>query len=168
VKLKKDFFERDALVVAKDLLGKKIVRILPDGKIIEDIITETEAYRGEDDLACHASKGKTERTKAMYRPGGVVYVYLIYGTYWLLNVVTSKKNIPQAVLIRSLKNVEGPGRTGRFLQLDKSFYGEDLLISSRIFLEDTGLKNFRISRLSRIGVNYAGTWAKKKWRFKMI
>jgi DNA-3-methyladenine glycosylase len=166
MRLVSDFLKRDVLKVAPDLLGKKIKRVLADGNIIEDIITETEAYRGEEDLACHASKGRTTRTEVMYNAGGVLYVYLIYGMYWLINVVTGNKDDPQAVLLRSLKNTEGPGRVGRFLELDSSFYGEDLRTSSRIWIEDVGITRFDVKELPRVGVGYAGEWSMKPWRFK--
>ena len=87
-RLKRDFFSRDVLEVAPELLGKNLVRKV-EGQIEKYLITEVEAYRGEKDLACHASKGRTPRTEIMYHNGGLVYVYLIYGMYWMLNIVTS-------------------------------------------------------------------------------
>lgn len=167
-RLKKEFFQRDVLVVAPQLLGKKLVRMVSENEIIEDIITETEAYGGEEDLASHARFGKTKRNTLMYEGGGVVYVYLIYGMYCMLNIITSTKNKPQGVLIRSLKNTEGSGRVGRVLKLDKSFYGEDLCKSSRIWIEDSNYRNFKIEERTRVGVDYAGEWAKKKWRFVLV
>lgn len=126
-----DFFTQDALVVAEKLIGQFLVRQYPNGELKRLMITETEAYRGEEDLACHASKGRTKRTEVMYHSGGKVYVYLIYGVYWLLNIVTGKESRPQAVLIRGTAEVSGPGRVGRFLKLDSSFCGEDLTTSQR-------------------------------------
>lgn len=159
-----DFFSGDALDVAPLLVGKIVVRRFDDGSLQRYRITETEAYRGEEDLACHASKGRTARTEVMYHRGGKVYVYLIYGIYWMLNFVTSQENYPAAVLIRSLEGIGGPGRVGKALQLNRSFYGEDLTLSNRIWVEDDGFKPVIVAN-ARIGVDYAGEWALKKWRF---
>ncbi len=165
MRLPKTYFTNDVLKIAPDLLGKKLVRIFKDGSRKEYLITETEAYRGEEDLACHASKGRTTRTEVMYQEGGVIYVYLIYGMYWLLNIVTGESNDPQAVLIRGLKKLNGPGRVGTQLQLDKSFYGEDLTQSKRIWIE-TGIGVVRYTADKRVGVDYAGEeWANKLWHF---
>ncbi len=163
-RLLSDFFERDVLQVAPDLIGKYIVRQI-DGKRYAYRITETEAYRGEEDLACHASKGRTPRTEVMYGRGGLVYVYLIYGMYQLLNFVTATENVPQAVLIRGVEAVEGPGRVGRLLQVNKDFYGEDLTTSNRLWVEDRGEPKPKIKTGKRVGVDYAGKWANKPWRF---
>jgi len=160
-----DFYRRDVLQVAPDLLGKKLVRKIDDGSAQQFIITEVEAYRGMEDRACHASKGRTARTEVMFHEGGVVYVYLIYGMYWMLNIVTGKEGDASAVLIRGLVGISGPGRVGRALQLDKSFYGEDLTTSERIWIEDTDLKPEYITT-PRIGIDYAGEpWISKPWRF---
>ncbi len=160
-----DFFLRDVLEVAPDLIGKKIVRQFDDGRIEHYRITETEAYRGMEDRACHASKGRTPRTEAMFLEGGIVYVYLIYGMYWLLNLVTGEEGNASAVLIRSIEGSPGPGRVGRKLKLDKTFYGEDLISSTRIWLED-GETIHEIRTSKRIGIDYAGEeWAGKLWRF---
>ncbi|MFA9389314.1 MAG: DNA-3-methyladenine glycosylase [Prolixibacteraceae bacterium] len=163
-RIKKALFEQDVLELAPRLIGKLIVRKYDDGVIEKFRITETEAYRGEEDLACHASKGRTPRTEVMYHQGGNVYVYLIYGKYWMLNFVTNATDYPAAVLIRGVEEVSGPGRLGSRLKLDKTFYGEDLENSSRIWLEDDGCRP-SYSRFRRIGVDYAGEWAKKDWRF---
>ncbi len=173
MRLRGSFFQRDVLDVAPDLLGMILVRQFKDGNEKKYLITQTEAYRGEEDLACHASKGKTQRTKVMYEIGGLVYVYLIYGMYWMLNFVCSKRDEPQAVLIRALAQIDGPGRIGKILQLDKSFYGENLEKSERIWVEPSfakateGQGNVNVIRLPRVGVEYAGEWSKKLWRFKM-
>jgi DNA-3-methyladenine glycosylase len=163
--LDKSFFLRDVLEVAPGLIGKIIVRKFGDGTIKRYCITETEAYRGEEDLACHACKGRTTRTEIMYHEGGKVYVYFIYGMYWMLNLVTGEEGNPCAVLIRGIEGFNGPGRIGRELQLDKTFYGEKLESSSRLWIEDDGIdSNFETSE--RIGVNYAGpVWSIKPWRF---
>ncbi|MFH2094602.1 MAG: DNA-3-methyladenine glycosylase [Bacteroidota bacterium] len=161
------FYQQDVLNAAPLLLGMRIVRRFDDGTEKSYIITETEAYRGEEDLACHACKGRTARTEVMYHEGGKIYVYLIYGMYWMLNVVTGTEENPQAVLIRGIEGFGGPGKLGRELQLDKSFYGENLLSSKRIWIEDTGLKP-KYSTHPRINIEYAGKpWTTKKWRFMM-
>jgi DNA-3-methyladenine glycosylase len=164
-RLTKDFFRQDAVTLAKKLLGKKLVRSWPDGTQSKFIITETEAYLGEEDLACHASKGRTPRTEIMYADGGVLYVYIIYGMYWMLNIVSGKTNHPEAVLIRALSAINGPGRVGKALQLDKSFYGECLTNSGRLWLEDApDITTF--TSAPRIGIDYAGDiWKNIPWRF---
>ena len=165
MKLSLDFYRLDAVTVAEKLLGKILVRQFDDGTIARYRITETEAYFGEEDKACHASKGRTKRTEIMYADGGVVYVYLIYGIYWLLNVVTGTENSPQAVLIRGIDNIIGSGRVGRELKIDCSFYGENLLASKRMWIENAPeIENFTTN--TRIGIDYAGeVWKNKLWRF---
>jgi DNA-3-methyladenine glycosylase len=168
-RLPKDFFTRDVLEVAPELLGKYIVRKFDDGRQEKFLIIEVEAYRGEKDLACHASKGRTPRTEIMYHEGGKIYVYLIYGMYWMLNIVTSVKGIPQAILIRGIEGFNGPGKLTKKIFIDKSFYGEDLFLSQRLWIE-TNLNycgtNYKIA--PRIGIDYAGEIYKNKpWRFTL-
>lgn len=168
MKLRQSFFEADVLELAPALLGKIICRRMPDGKVLHGRITETEAYNGTSDLACHASKGRTSRTEVMYGAGGNIYVYLIYGMYWMLNIVSGGKDSPQAVLIRGVEQISGPGRVGRLLALDKSFYGESLITSDRIWLEDDG-SEVSYQTTPRIGINYAGEpWISMPWRFIII
>lgn len=169
MRLPRDFFSRDVLAVAPELIGKILVRRFDDGHELRLTINEVEAYRGEEDLGCHASKGRTPRTEVMYHKGGLVYVYLIYGMYWLLNFTTSTEGHPQAVLIRATTEIKGPGRIGRALELDKSFYGEDLIVSEKLWIESnpTDQKKPIIITSPRIGIDYAGKhWAGKHWRFK--
>jgi len=163
----RSFFTRDVLEVAPDLIGKILVRKFDDGSINKFLITEVEAYRGQEDLACHASKGRTPRTEIMYHEGGKIYVYLIYGMYWMLNFVTAKKDTPQAVLIRGVEGYDGPGKLTRNLHIDKSFYGEDLISSKRLWLETAErLPKSKILTTPRIGIDYAGEIYKNKpWRF---
>ena len=162
------FFQRNVLEVAPELIGKTLVRKFDDKTIFRYKITETEAYSGDGDLACHASKGKTPRTEVMFREGGLVYVYFIYGMYWMLNFVTGKNEEASAVLIRGLEGVSGPGKVGKELQLDKSFYGENLETSERIWVEDDNFYS-EIVATPRIGINYAGEpWISKPWRFSTI
>lgn len=159
------FFKREVTQVAPEMLGKILVREFDDGSVQKYNITEVEAYRGRDDKACHANKGKTARTEIMFRKGGLVYVYLIYGIYWLLNIVTGEGNDASAVLIRGVDNILGPGRVGKALQLDKTFYGEDMFTSTRIWIENSKLKP-RIKAVPRVGIDYAGEpWVSIPWRF---
>ncbi len=165
MRLSKEFFSQDVLKVAPALLGMDLVRRYPDNTISRYTILETEAYRGETDLACHASKGKTKRTRIMYEPGGYVYMYLIYGMYWMLNIVTGEVDEPQAVLIRGIKGFDGPGKLTRSLALNGSFYGADLEKDDQIWVENTGI-SLPFTTGARIGVAYAGEeWAAKPWRF---
>ncbi len=165
--LSRKFFARPTLIVAKELLGKFLVRKI-GRKIIRAMITETEAYCGPKDLACHASKGRTGRTEVMFGPAGHTYVYLIYGMYHCLNIVTEKENYPAAVLIRAVdaNGVNGPGKLCRFLKIDKALNGEDLIKGKRLWIEDgKKLKPAQISRAKRIGIDYAGPYKHKPWRF---
>lgn len=165
-RLTKSFFSRDVLEVAPELLGKILVRKFSDGSVGRYRINEIEIYRGEEDLGCHASKGRTQRTEVMYHNGGRIYVYIIYGMYWLLNFVTGSEGAPQAILIRSIEGFDGPGKIGRELQLDKSFYGEDLSTSNRIWVESDGYIA-EYSQFPRIGIDYAGEhWGNIRWRLK--
>ncbi len=163
------FFHHDVLTVAPGLLGKLVVRRFDSGRTESFIITEVEAYRGGEDKACHANKGKTPRTEVMFREGGVVYVYLVYGIHWMLNIVTGPEGDSSAVLIRGVKGINGPGRVGKTLQLDKSFYGENLAESNRIWIEnpDTPLKTLvDYTTMPRVGIDYAGEpWVSKPWRY---
>ncbi|HLN72434.1 MAG: DNA-3-methyladenine glycosylase [Methylococcaceae bacterium] len=164
-RLSLNFFLQGALEMAPQLLGKILVRQYEDGRIERYRINETEAYCGIEDLASHASKGRTSRTDVMFEQGGTVYVYLIYGMYWMLNIVAGKEHTPEAVLIRGVEGVVGPGRVGRLLKLDRTFYGEDLATSSRIWIEK-GEPVLDIKTSKRVGVDYAGPdWAEKPWRF---
>lgn len=159
------FFTEDVLRVAPGLLGKYLTVRQSDGSLLRYIITETEAYKGTDDKACHASKGETRRNSVMFQRGGFVYVYLIYGMYWMFNVVTGSEKDPQAVLIRGVEGFDGPGKLTRALGIDGSFYGEDLVSSERIWIEE-GINDFRFTSLPRVGIDYAGEpWISMPWRF---
>jgi len=167
-KLTSTFYKQDAVTVAEKLLGKMLVRQWEDGTSTRYVITETEAYLGEEDKACHASKGRTKRTEVLYSEGGCVYVYLIYGMYWMLNVVTGTENNPQAVLIRGIDAITGSGKVGRELKMDKSYYKENLTLSTRIWMEDAAdITTFRTA--PRVGIDYAGDeWKDKPWRFILV
>lgn len=162
------FRSHDALFIAEDLLGKLLVRDFGNGHIMRWQIVETETYLGHNDLASHASKGRTPRTEIMFSEGGVVYAYLIYGIHWLLNIVTGPGDHPEAVLIRGVKNCIGPGRVGKLIKLDRSFYGENLESSKRIWIEDQKTTG-KILTSPRIGIDYAGEiWRNKLWRFELV
>jgi DNA-3-methyladenine glycosylase len=184
MRLSKSFFNRDTNIVAQELLGKVIV-VKNSSKETRAIITETEAYHGFEDRASHASRKKTERNKIMFDKAGLVYVYLIYGMHHCLNVVTMPKNYPAAVLIRAVSPelntkylihntcINGPGRVTKYLGIDKTFYGEDLSVSKRIWIESVGAGSSRpnkacdIIKSKRIGVDYAGECADWLWNYKI-
>lgn len=160
--------------MAHDLLGKKIIRLLPSGKKVEGIITETEAYVGVEDRASHSFNGRrTKRNEVMYGKPGLIYVYFTYGMHWLMNFVVSQEGDPQAVLIRGIKGVSGPARVTKYFQVGRDFYGEDaasggdLAKSKRIWVEDIGIRyeENRISKSPRVGVDCAEEWKDKKLRF---
>lgn len=166
-RFKRDFYSQDVLEVAPRLLGQHLVKSNADGSFTSYVITETEAYRGGEDLACHASKGMTPRTRVMFGEGGHIYMYLIYGMHWMMNVVTGPEGVPQAVLFRGLREASGPGRLTRLLGVDRSFYGVDLVGSGQIWIEESG-NSPAYSTGPRIGVEYAGEpWKDMPWRFLM-
>ena len=164
--LPENFFNQDVKDVAQELLGKTLCVRQNLGTIIKDIISETEAYDGENDLACHASKGKTPRTSIMYEQGGVCYVYLCYGMHWMLNFVTGSPEYPAAVLIRGSLGVNGPGRLTKHFGIDGSFNKKCISKSSLIWVESSDIQTSKIHSGPRIGVNYAGpVWSKVPYRF---
>lgn len=213
-KLPRSFYTRPTLAVAKDLLGKFVVRKWRGKKIVGKIV-ETEAYIGPRDKAAHSYNWRrTKRNEAEYLVGGHIYIYLIYGMYWQFNISTSFEGRPECVLIRALEPVDasfpqtrgglrrdaddikqhllfnfppqlrreelgvlskpklkvipnGPGKLCQYLKIDKSFYGEDLVKSKKIWLMDGGhkIKKSGIISAKRIGIDYAQEWARKPWRF---
>ena len=163
--LESEFFHRDVLEVAPDLVGKLIVRRFSDGTEIRERITETEAYRGEEDKACHASKGRTKRNEMLYRESGIIYIYLCYGMHWLMNVVTGEKEQPQGVLIRCGEVHKGPAKLTKYLCVDGSFNGADICGNGSLWIEDDGFRPV-IDRKKRVGIDYAGDyWKNIEWRF---
>lgn len=163
--LPKSYFEQPATSLAPDLIGKILCRRTENG-IIRSRITETECYFGEEDTACHASRGKTERTRVMYESGGITYVYLCYGMHAMLNIVTGPDGHPEAVLIRGIEDAVGPGRTTKFLHITTSDNGLPLAESSGIWIEDDREKQPKITRTPRIGIDYASkNDRERKWRF---
>ena len=215
-KLTRDFFSRNTRVVARELLGKFLVRPvkLPGGNlgILRGMITETEAYCGPNDLASHASRlrrgsggqarGRTPRAEVMFGNPGLIYIYLIYGMYHCLNIVTEKEGYPAAVLIRgvtiaqsakrkaqknssklknsknivqtthhSLKNTDlnGPGRVCRYFQIDRGLNRKDIVKGNELWVEDAGvvIRPNKIKSAPRIGIDYAGKYKDKKWRYRI-
>lgn len=164
--LGKSFFERDTLVVARELLGKYLVHKIK-GKEIASMITEVEAYDGFDDKASHAYKGKTKRNEVMFGEAGRWYVYLVYGMYEMLNIVTGAQGYPSAVLIRGTEQTEGPGRLTKLLHIPRTYNGMCATRKNMLWIEDRGvvIPKQEIKRTARVGVDYAGVWAKKKYRF---
>lgn len=163
----KDFFRRDVLCVAPDLTGRVLVRRLDDGTLLRLRITETEAYRGEADTACHACHGRTKRTETLYLDGGTIYVYLCYGIHWMLNIVTGSIDEPQAVLIRACADgANGPGKLTKRLQIDKRFNTLDITTSPELWIEDDGAR-FALETDTRVGIGYAAPEDQARlWRWK--
>ncbi|MBU1146249.1 DNA-3-methyladenine glycosylase [Patescibacteria group bacterium] len=184
-KIKKNFYNRNTIKVAQEILGKFLVRKIGK-KIIAGKIVETEAYVGPSDLASHASRGKTARTEPMFGPPGHAYVYLVYGLNYCFNIVTEKENYPAAVLIRAIEPTDGidlikkfrknqkiifnltngPGKLCQALKIDKSLNNSDIS-KNILWVEDRGLKikPSEIVAAKRIGVDYAGQYKNKPWRF---
>ena len=161
-RLSYEFFRRPCVEVARDLVGKILVH---NGKRLR--ISETEAYCGESDTACHASRGRTGRTEVMYREAGTVYVYLCYGMHWMLNIVTGEKEQPEAVLIRACTEAPGPGRLTKALGITGSVNRSSVLTSPALWIEDDGLR-CRIIPDKRVGIGYASREDQDRlWRFKM-
>jgi DNA-3-methyladenine glycosylase len=170
-KLPRSFYARETLLVARELLGMHLVHEGKSGRQVGRIV-ETEAYKGPQDLAAHSSRGRTQRTQIMFGPPGHAYVYLIYGFWNCLNVVTAAEGVPHAVLIRAVEPIagvsestHGPGLLCRALHIDRALNGADLLGDTLWVEKPERYRAPRVTRSSRIGVNYAGDWAKKPWRF---
>ena len=192
--LEPSWFARPTCVVAADLIGKVLCRELTDSdgqqKILRMRISETEAYIGEGDAACHAHAGtRTPRTEIMYHVGGVFYVYLTYGIHHMLNLVSGPTESPEAVLIRAgfliegsarlmneqlldvnrqlnhIKQLAGPGKLTKGLQIDRTLYGEPITPASKVWVEDDGCQP-PVSLRPRIGIDYAGE--AKEWLLRYI
>lgn len=165
--LKRDFFEQDTLTVARELLGKYLVRTWK-GSEYAYVITEVEAYDGFADKASHAHRGETVRNAPMFGHAGVWYIYLVYGMYNILNIVTGAHGYPAAVLIRGVREIVGPGRLTEKLHITRALNALPASRRSGLWIEDRGfvVKDRDIERAPRIGVAYAGPiWARKKYRF---
>lgn len=171
--LTQQFYERPVLEVAPELLGKYL--LFADGRggaAAAHMITEVEAYDGVDDKACHASRGRTKRTEVMFGPPGHWYLYLIYGMYDMLNIVTGETGYPAAVLIRGIAGYDGPGKLTKGLGIGREWNAQPANAGSGpqgagLWIEDRGVVVAKedIVTTPRIGVDYAGEWADKPWRF---
>ena len=162
-----DFCSRNTVALARSLIGKHLV-VDTDGERGAFVITETEAYDGPEDLACHASKGRTKRTETLFGPPGCWYVYLCYGVHEMLNLVTGPVDYPAAILIRGLGEVSGPGRLTKHLGIDRRFNARTALVETGMWVEDRGSRpnEADIETTPRIGVDYAGDdWANRPYRF---
>lgn len=161
-RLSESFFHRPCVEVAEDLVGKLLV--CGDTALR---ITETEAYCGEGDTACHASRGRTRRTEVMYMEAGTVYVYLCYGMHWMLNIVTGEPEQPEAVLIRACREAPGPGRLTKKLGITGELNRSSVLQSGALWVADDGFR-CEIRPAKRVGIGYASQEDQDKlWRFVM-
>jgi DNA-3-methyladenine glycosylase len=182
LKLRRSFYEQPTIEVARQLLGKYLIRKHPDGTTVGRIV-ETEAYIGPQDKACHASRGRTPRTEIMFGRAGHAYVYMIYGFHYMLNIVTEAADFPAAVLIRAVEPLEGlplmqsrrqterlrslasgPGKLCRAFAIDRTLNGNDVC-GKVLYLDDHGEPAPKVVTAPRIGVDYAGKWKHKPWRF---
>ena len=166
--VEEDLRSRDTVALARWLVGRTLVCRRERG-VVSQMITETEAYDGPEDLACHASKGRTRRTEVMFGPAGHWYVYLCYGVHEMLNLVTGPIDYPAAILIRGLEDVSGPGRLTKRLGIDRRLNGQPAARSSGLWIEDQReelIDRKLIETTPRIGVNYAGPhWSSRPYRF---
>lgn len=173
VRLAREFYARGTLTVARELIGLHLVRVFRGRRLVGRIV-ETEAYKGPRDLAAHSARGRTARTETMFGPPGHAYVYFIYGFWNCLNVVTGRVGTPHAVLLRAVEPIEGiagrtsgPGLLCRAMRIDRRLNGADLC-AGPLWIEEPAASSWqrpRIVRTKRIGVDYAGDWAGKPWRF---
>ena len=156
------FFQRHCLQVAPDLVGKILVF---QGQTLR--ISETEAYCGETDTACHACRGRTKRNEVLYARAGTVYVYLCYGMHWMLNIITGEENDPQGVLIRACVDAPGPGRLTKKLGITGQLNRSHVTDEDILWIADDGLR-CRIIPDKRVGIGYASREDQDRlWRFKM-
>lgn len=183
--LPRSFFARDTHIVARALLGKKLVRHI-GRTVVGGRITEVESYAGVDDLASHAARGRTARTEIMFGPAGYAYIYLVYGIHYCFNITTEEKEFPAAILVRALEPVDGivymqrargtntlhalttgPGKLTQALSITSALNQEDLAHSRRIYIVDDGyvIAPRDIVTTTRIGVGYAGKSATRPWRY---
>ena len=180
--LPREFYNRPTLTVARELLGARLVRIL-DGVKLVGLITETEAYIGEEDLGCHAKAGRTPRTQVMYGPPGHAYVYFTYGNHWMLNAVTERKDFPAAVLIRAIQPIEGvevmsarrngrdtfgPGKLTQAMGITKSENTVDLTVAGNGLWIEAGVSvpDKSVTIGPRVGLySVPEPWKSIPWRF---
>ena len=166
LEIPRSFFDRPVLEVSPELLGHYLV-IRLEGRIVRTEVLEVEAYDGQEDLACHASRGRTPRNAVLFGPAGCWYVYLCYGIHWLLNIVTGPVGYPAAILIRRVGRYHGPGILTRELKIDKRFNKLPSGPSTGLWLERNPDRpnSLAYETTPRIGVDYAGEWALKPYRF---
>lgn len=169
--LARAFYDRDTVAVAKDLLGTYLVHTSGGVERVGRIV-EVEAYLGPHDRAAHSSRGRTKRTNVMFGPPGHAYVYLIYGMYWCMNVVTERDGHASAVLLRAIEPVknlmgrtQGPGLLCRAMGIDARLNAHDLVSETFYIAAPPEAEPFAIVKKSRIGVDYAGHWARRLLRF---
>lgn len=167
--LGRKFYDRDTVEVARDLLGRRLFVATQRGAE-SGVITETEAYCGVRDLACHASKGRTKRTEVMFGPPGHAYVYMIYGMYHCLNLVTEGAGDACAVLVRGVElpcgtRLDGPGKLCRHFGITREMNGADLTLGDTIWVDGAGRKKAEFEAGPRVGVDYAGEWKDRPFRF---
>ena len=162
IRLAYDFYHRDCLEVARDLVGKVLVC---RGNTLR--ISETECYCGENDTACHAHKGRTKRTEVMYMEAGTVYVYLCYGMHWMLNIVTGEKDHPEAVLIRACVDANGPGKLTKALGITGEDNRSSVVTSEELWIADDSF-SCEVETDRRVGIGYASQEDQDRlWRFKI-
>lgn len=160
MRLPYEFYHRPCLTVARELVGKVLVH---NGQRLR--ISQTEAYCGESDTACHASRGRTKRTEVMYAPAGTIYLYLCYGMHWMLNIVTGEEDQPEAVLIRACVDANGPGKLTKHLGITGEENGQSVLTSDTLWIEDDGFR-CEVTTHKRVGIGYARQEDQDKlWRF---
>ena len=169
--LPRAFYDRDTVTVARELLGKHLIHVSRGVERIGRIV-EVEAYLGPHDLASHSSRGLTNRTRIMFGPPGHAYVYLVYGIHWCMNVVTEREGHASAVLLRAVEPVKnvagsprGPGRLCKAMHIDRSLNGHDLVSEDFFIADPLGAGTPGIVKRPRIGVDYAGSWARRHLRF---
>ncbi|HKT74930.1 MAG TPA: DNA-3-methyladenine glycosylase [Steroidobacteraceae bacterium] len=172
-KLPRAFYARaDTLIIARELIGLYLVHEQETRRLVGRIV-ETEAYMGPADLAAHSSRGRTQRTEVMFGPPGHAYVYFIYGFWNCMNIVTAREGVPHAILLRALEPAAGitdktwgPGLLCRAMDIDRSLNGADLC-GDRLWVArpSRAVSPPRVARSARIGVEYAGRWARRPWRF---
>lgn len=169
-RLEAAFYRRDAREVARDLLGRTLCRRLPDGTVLRGGLVEVEAYDGPADRASHAFRGRTERNRWMFEPGGLAYVYLVYGVHHCLNVVTGEAGYPAAILLRAAegpagRSASGPGRLTRAFEVDRALDGSSFLDGPLWLEAGAPVPDSMVRATRRIGVEYAGASARRLLRF---
>lgn len=164
MKLEYTFYHRPCLEVARDLVGKVLVHRTGEGEL-RLRITETEAYCGEADTACHVSRGRTARNEVLYDDAGTVYVYLCYGIHSLMNIITGDEGEPQGVLIRACEGFSGPGRLTKHLGITLENNHGSVCDGGALWVEDDGAR-FEITTAPRVGIGYASPADQARpWRF---